>query len=70
MPNLKRNTTGDDTPRYTMAELIDLRRQMLRFARSKPPGPERNGHRQIAISLRRLFKNKEWLDANTVEGSQ
>jgi hypothetical protein len=53
-----------------MTDLVELRRQMLRFARSKPPGPERNGHRQIAISLRQLFKNKEWLDVHTVEGSQ
>jgi hypothetical protein len=35
-----------------MPQLIQLRRQMLRFARSLPPGPERNGRRQIAASLR------------------
>jgi hypothetical protein len=70
MPSLKRNTTDDETPRYTMAELIELRRTMLRFSRSIPPGPERNGHRQVALSLRTLFKNKAWLDANTIEGSQ
>jgi hypothetical protein len=55
---------------YTLPELIDLRRQMLRFARSFPPGPERNKRRQTADSLRRLYKNKKWLDAHTVEGSQ
>jgi hypothetical protein len=44
--------------RYTMAELINLRRQMLRFARSLPRGPERNERRQIASSLRRLFRNR------------
>jgi hypothetical protein len=38
-----------------------LRRQMLRFSRSMPPGPERNERRQIASSLRRLFKSKVWL---------
>jgi hypothetical protein len=54
---------------YTFAELVELRRQMLRFSRSVPPGPERNQHRQIATSLRWLFKNKAWLDAHTVEGS-
>jgi hypothetical protein len=54
---------------YTVAELVELRRQMLRFSRSVPPGAERNQHRQIATSLRWLFKNKAWLDAHTVEGS-
>jgi hypothetical protein len=55
---------------YSVAELVELRRQMLRFSRSMPPGPDRNEHRQIATSLRWLFKNKAWLDAHTVEGSQ
>jgi hypothetical protein len=48
-------------PRYSAAELIQLRRQMLRSSRSIPPGPERNERRQIADSLRRLFKNRGWL---------
>jgi hypothetical protein len=56
--------------RYTVAELIELRRKMLQFARSTPPGPERNGHRQVAISLRSLIRNKAWLDAHTIEASQ
>jgi hypothetical protein len=51
--------------RYTMAELIDLRRRMLRFARSLPRGPERNNRRQIVSSLRCLFRNKAWLAAHT-----
>ena len=55
--------------RYRIVELAQLRRQMLRYSRSLPPGPERNQHLQIAISLRRLFKNKMWLDTHTVEGS-
>jgi hypothetical protein len=38
-------------PRYSAAELIQLRRQMLRSSRSIPPGPERNERRQIAASL-------------------
>jgi hypothetical protein len=54
--------------RYSIAELVELRRQMLRYSRSLPPGPERNQHRQIAMSLRGLFKNKRWLDAHTIEG--
>jgi hypothetical protein len=51
--------------RYTMAELINLRRQMLRFARSLPIGPERNQRRQTAVSLRKLFENKAWLADHT-----
>ena len=50
---------------HTMSELVELRRQMLRFARWLAPGPERNDRRQIAASLPRLFRNKEWLDAHT-----
>jgi hypothetical protein len=55
---------------YSIAELVELRRQMLRFSRSMPRGPERNQHRQIAMSLHALFKSKKWLDAHTIEGSQ
>jgi hypothetical protein len=54
--------------RYRIVELAELRRQMLQYSRTVPPGPERNQHLQIAISLRRLFKDKAWLDAHTVEG--
>jgi hypothetical protein len=55
--------------RYRIVELAQLRRQFLQYSRSVPPGPERNQHLQIAVSLRRLFKDKEWLDAHTVESS-
>jgi hypothetical protein len=55
--------------RYTVEQLLELRRQMLRFARSMPPGSARNERRQIADSLRRLFKNEEWLAAHLVEES-
>ena len=44
MPSLQPKLEQDNT-RYTMPQLIQLRRQMLRFARSLPPGPERNGRR-------------------------
>jgi hypothetical protein len=54
---------------YTMRELTDMRRKVLRFARSLPPGPERNNRRQIAASLRSLFRNANWLDAHTVEAA-
>jgi hypothetical protein len=56
-------------PRYSKAELFEHRRNILRYARSFPPGPERNQHRQVALSLGALFKNRKWLDAHTVEGS-
>ena len=65
MPSTNRQPVEE--PRYTMAELIELRRTMLRFSRSYRR-MERDQHLQIAISLRRLFRNKAWLDAHTVEG--
>jgi hypothetical protein len=49
---------------YTAAELTEVRRYTLRFARSFPPGPERNFHRQVAKSLRALFTNEAWLEVN------
>jgi hypothetical protein len=55
--------------RHSIEELVGIRRDMLRYARSFPPGADRNQRRQIALSLRTLFKNKEWLDANTWEGA-
>jgi hypothetical protein len=68
MPNADRKPVTD--PIYSTADLLALRRRMLQYSRSIPPGPERNQHLQIAVSLRRLFKNKEWLDAHTAEGAQ
>ena len=53
----------------SIEEFIQLRREMLRYARTFPPGAERNQRRQIALSLRGLFKNKAWLDAHTWEGA-
>jgi hypothetical protein len=67
MPSFQVKMTNDNT-RYTLGQLVQLRRQMLRFARSLPPGPERNDRRQIAASLLRLFRNKAWLEAHTVGG--
>jgi hypothetical protein len=49
---------------YTTAELTDVRRYTLRSARSFPPGPERNFHRQVAMSLRAMFTNEAWLEAH------
>jgi hypothetical protein len=54
---------------YAIDELRVMRREMLLDARMHPPGPQRNQHRQIALSLRSLFRNKRWLDTYTIEGS-
>jgi hypothetical protein len=48
-------------PHYSVGELTELRRYVLRYARSFPPGYERNQHLQVAVSLRRLFGNEKWL---------
>jgi hypothetical protein len=53
-----------DQPLYSNAELVELR-----YARLFPPGPQRNQHRQIALSLCALFRNRKWLNTHTVEGS-
>jgi hypothetical protein len=55
-------------PLYCLADLIEKRRCILRYARSYPPGTERNQHRQVAASLRVLFSNKNWLAHNTNQG--
>jgi hypothetical protein len=55
-------------PLYCLDELIGKRRSILRYARTFPPGAERNQHRQIAVSLRVLFRNKNWLATNTNQG--
>jgi hypothetical protein len=54
-----------DHQAYSTIELTEVRRKTLLFARSFPPGPERNFHRQVALSLRSLFTNEAWLDAHT-----
>ena len=46
---------------YSLDELRGLRRNLLRYARSFPPGDERNQHRKVAVRLRLLFKNEKWL---------
>jgi len=67
MPSVARELPLDQ-PLYSTAELIEHRRNILRYARSFPPGPQRNQHRQVALLFRALFKNKKWLNAHTVEG--
>jgi hypothetical protein len=68
MPSLQLKMVQDNT-RYSISQIVQLRRQMLRFARSLPRGSsDRNERRQIAASLRGLFRNKRWLDAHIGEG--
>jgi hypothetical protein len=55
--------------RHTVEELIDLRRSTLRYARSFPPGDERNRHREVATSLRKLFHSDGWLKAHAADGA-
>ena len=54
---------------YSLDELVEMRRNTLRFARTFPPGSERNSHRQLATSLRMLFRDKKWLPIHTPQGS-
>jgi hypothetical protein len=54
---------------YSKAELIEHRRSPLRYARSFPIGPDRNRHKQVALLFRALFKNEDWLEAHTIDGS-
>jgi hypothetical protein len=55
-------------PLFCLEDLIEKRRSVLRYARTFPPGAERNQHRQVAVSLRALFRNKNWLATNTNQG--
>jgi hypothetical protein len=34
---------------YSPDELLEMRRNILRYARASPPGNERNQHRQVAL---------------------
>jgi hypothetical protein len=62
------NRIPEPEPLYWMDDLKVLRRDVLLYAKSFPPGSERNQQRQIALSLRRLFKNPKWVDARTLDG--
>jgi hypothetical protein len=57
-----------ETKRYTMAELYELHRVIIRHCRTIPAGPARNDHRQIASSMRSLSRDKDWLAIYTVDG--
>jgi hypothetical protein len=54
--------------RYTMVELYELRRVIIKYSRSIPPGPARNEHRRIAASMRSLTRDTDWLAIHTVDG--
>jgi hypothetical protein len=60
-------TVAEPPPLCSITELVEKRRIILRYARSFPPGTERNYHRQIALSLRALFRNETWLAAHTIK---
>ena len=66
MPSPNRKPKPDG--RRGIAYFIQMRRNVLRYARMFPPGGERNQHRQIALSLRALFRNKTWLESHTLDG--
>ena len=68
MPSPNRIPEPETDTRREMAYFIETRRNVLRYARTFPPGAERNQHRQIALSLRRLFRNEIWLKAHTLDG--
>jgi hypothetical protein len=68
MPSPHRAPEPEPDTRREMAYFIEIRRNMLRYARTFPPGAARNQHRQIALSLRRLFRNKTWLESHTLDG--
>jgi hypothetical protein len=54
---------------YSLDELLELRRNVLRYARTFPPGDERNQHLQVAVSLRALFKGEKWRRTHVLEGA-
>ena len=64
MPSANRQPV--ETKRYTLAELYELRRVIIKHARSMPPGPARNEHRQIASSMRLLARDGKWLAVHIV----
>ena len=64
----KRRTPDSITPvdprverLYSLDELTELRRNVLRYARTFPPGYDRNPSPQVAVSLRYLLKHEQWL---------
>jgi hypothetical protein len=67
MPSANRRAKPETDSRREMAYFVEMRRNVLRYARTFPPGGERNQHLQIALSLRALFRNKIWLESHTLD---
>ena len=65
MPSANRIPTFE--PNCTRGELVEIRRDYLRLARSLTRGPERNQMRQIALSLRSILWSGAWLGTNTLD---
>ena len=57
MPSVARSLALDP-PLHSMADLIEQRRNILRYARSFPPGPERNQHRAVRFVAARPFQEQ------------
>jgi hypothetical protein len=68
MPSANRAREPEPDTHREMAYFIEMRRNLLRYARTFRPGAVHNQHRQIALSLRRLFRNKTWLESHTLDG--
>ncbi|SHN86940.1 hypothetical protein SAMN05444170_6928 [Bradyrhizobium erythrophlei] len=68
MPSPDRKPEPEPDSRRQTAHFIEMRRNVLRYARTFPPGGQRNQHRQIALSLRALFRSKTWLESHTLDG--
>ena len=67
MPSENRRAKPETDSRREMAYFVEMRRNVLRYARMFPPGGDRNQHLQIALSLRALFRNKTWLESHTLD---
>ena len=62
MPSVAR-ALAFELPIYRMAELIEQRRNALRYVRS-------DRHRQVALSLRALLKSEKSLQSHALDGAQ
>jgi hypothetical protein len=63
---LSANRQPVETKRYTLAELYELRRVIIKHSRSMPLGPGRNEYRKIASSMRFLSRDRKWLAVHTI----
>jgi hypothetical protein len=63
---LSANRQPVEAKRYTLAELYELRRVIIKHSRSMPLGPGRNEYRKIASSMRFLSRDRKWLAVHTI----